>query len=71
MNKIFTLCIGAIMLFNTPVFSQTINEHFENDSAALDSELLAVPWNELCQEHWSNIRLPDQWHWKLVRAYLP
>ena len=36
MNKIFTLSIGAIMLFNTPVFSQTINEHFENDSAALD-----------------------------------
>src|SRR5690349_12773810 len=36
MNKIFTLCIGAIMLFNTPVFSQ-INEHFENDSSALAS----------------------------------
>jgi len=36
MNKIFTLCIGAIMLFNTPVFSQ-INEQFENDSAALAS----------------------------------
>ena len=36
MNKIFTLCIGAIMLFNTPVFSQ-INEQFENDSAALDA----------------------------------
>ena len=37
MKKIFTLCIGAIMLFNTPVFSQTINEQFENDSAALDA----------------------------------
>src|SRR6478672_5070292 len=36
MKKIFTLCIGAIMLFNTPVFSQ-INEQFENDSAALDA----------------------------------
>jgi len=34
MKKIFTLCIGAIMLFNTPVFSQ-INEQFENDSSAL------------------------------------
>jgi hypothetical protein len=34
MKQIFTLCIGAIMLFNTPVFSQ-INEQFENDSAAL------------------------------------
>jgi hypothetical protein len=34
MNKIFTLCIGAMMLFNSPVFSQ-INEQFENDSAAL------------------------------------
>jgi hypothetical protein len=34
MNKIFTLSIGAIMLFNTPVFSQ-INEQFENDSTAL------------------------------------
>lgn len=31
MKKIFTLCLGAIMLFNTPVFSQ-INEQFENDS---------------------------------------
>src|SRR6476620_2824918 len=36
MKKFFTLCIGAIMLFNTPVFSQ-INEQFENDSAALAS----------------------------------
>jgi len=35
MKKIFTLCsIGAIMLFNTPVFSQ-INEQFENDSTPL------------------------------------
>jgi hypothetical protein len=37
MKKIFTLCIGAIMFFNTPVFSQTINEQFENDSTALDT----------------------------------
>jgi len=37
MKKIFTLCfIGAMLLFNTPVFSQ-INEQFENDSAALDA----------------------------------
>ena len=36
MKKIFTLCLGAIMLFNTPVFSQ-INEQFENDSSALAS----------------------------------
>jgi hypothetical protein len=36
MNKIFTLCIGAIMLFNTSAFSQ-VNEQFENDSAALDA----------------------------------
>jgi hypothetical protein len=36
MKKIFTLCIGATMLFNTPVFSQN-NEQFENDSAALDA----------------------------------
>jgi len=36
MKKIFTLCIGAIMLFNTAMFSQ-INEQFENDSAALAS----------------------------------
>jgi hypothetical protein len=34
MKKIFTLCIGAMMLINTPVFSQ-INEQFENDSSAL------------------------------------
>ena len=34
MKKIFTLCLGAIMLFNTQVFSQ-INEQFENDSAVL------------------------------------
>ena len=34
MNKIFTLCIGAIMLFNTQVFSQ-ISEQFENDSSVL------------------------------------
>ena len=36
MKKNFTLCIGAIMLFNTAAFSQ-INEQFENDSAALDA----------------------------------
>src|SRR5436190_2478997 len=38
MKKNFTLCsLGAMMLFSTPVFSQTINEQFENDSAALDA----------------------------------
>lgn len=39
MKKIFTLCfIGAIMLCNTSVFSQTLNEHFENDSNVLAAD---------------------------------
>jgi len=42
MNKIFTLCIGAMMLFNTPVFSQ-INEQFENDSSALANNCWQFP----------------------------
>jgi len=36
MKQIFTLCIGAILLFNTASFSQ-INEQFESDSSALTS----------------------------------
>ena len=41
MNKIFTLCIGAMMLFNTPVFSQI--EQFENDSATLAANCWQFP----------------------------
>ena len=42
MNKTFTLCIGAIMLFNTTMFSQ-INEQFENDSTALTANCWQFP----------------------------